>query len=49
MKKLKRDNKVFQALMVEREVRWMFKKMVPKGMTNTALLMELMEMYRAKV
>lgn len=46
MIKLKKSIKVYQALMLEQYARWMFKKMVPKDMTNTEFQVALLENWR---
>ena len=49
MSKIKSDNKIYEALMVEKEVRQEFKKKKPISMTNTEYLKQLLIMeYKPK-
>lgn len=41
--KIKSDNKIYEALMVEKETRQKFKKAKPQGKTNTQFLEELLK------
>ena len=41
--KPKSDNKIYEALMVEKEIRQEFKKKKPIGMTNTEYLASLLK------
>lgn len=43
--KIKYNNKIYEALMVERETRQKFKETKPKGMTNTEYLEEMLKEY----
>ena len=47
--KPKPDNKIYEALMVEKETRQKFKEMKPDNKTNTELLIEMIRMYEYNV
>ena len=47
--KPKSDNKIYEALMVEKETRQKFKELKPQGQTNTEFLKELMKYTKYQV
>ena len=49
MLKIKSDNKIYEALMVEKETRQKFKEIKPDNKTNTELLIEMIRMYEYNV